>query len=117
MNWEVLAGTLSKDVLKRTEEYLTPSKWDLLSDRGKREVALIGEMLVQVNLMEASGVDVTNAKAALTAALGNWSCAVMITGASVGEEMLDDVKEALISAAEVTFQMLGAGLRGFIFGL
>lgn len=115
--WGDLQRGLTDSLVKETQKILTPEKWDLLSDTGKAEMASIGAMMVECQMLEAAGIDVSVPRRALKAAMGNWKVAVMVKGSTVGDEILRDVKEAMVSAGEVVFKMLGAGLRGLVLGL
>ncbi len=113
---DILKEQLTAAVMIRVENFVSPEKFDLISDEGKADVLEAAGMLIECTLLQAAGEDVSNARAAIKAALGNWSTAGRIKVAQHGDELIDEVKEGLIEAGEIVFKMLGAGLRGMVMG-
>ena len=109
-----LVQTLTAQLIAKTQSLIGQDAWELIPASGKEDVLLIGQMLVECALLTAAGLDVDNTVVALKAALGNWEIAGRIRVAAHSNAFLEELREALLTAGEVIFQMLGAGLRGLI---
>ena len=110
---ELVEGLKGK-VLDRVKVFVTEDAWDLVPDDGKAEVAEAAMLLVECGLLEAMGHDVSGARAALRATIGNWEMAGKIRAAGHVDDFVALLKDGLMEAAEITFKLLGAGLRGLL---
>lgn len=111
--WKALAGGLTDKVVGQWQKFVGEDAWNLISDTGKQDLVECAALLVECQLLSASGQDTSIAQAALKAAIGNWELSGRIRAA---DDFLDTLKEGLIEAGQIALGMLGAGLRGLVAG-
>lgn len=114
MKYQKLVDGISERMYTDVGTRLGRDVWDLIPDAGKSQIAEVLVLLTECALREAAGEDVSNAKAALTAAIGNWEMAGEIRAAGMADDFLDGLKKTIVEAASIGLTLLGAGLKGLI---
>jgi len=104
--WEGLGKALTEKTLSNILTFISEDAWNLVTDDGKADIADAAALLVECGMVEAAGGDATVAKAALSAAIGNWELSGKIRMAGHVDDFLDDLKVALLAAGKIALTML-----------
>lgn len=103
--WDGLVTGLTDKTLDGVKKFITEDAWDLISDEGKVDIVDVAALYVECGLIDAVGGDTTVAKAALSAALGNWEMSGRIRAAGHVDDFIKDLKAALIKAAGIALTL------------
>jgi hypothetical protein len=90
--------------------FVSEDAWDLITDEGKAQVAECAALYIECGMVEAAGGDATLAKAAISAAIGNWELSGKIRMAGHRDDFIAELKSALIKAAGVALTLLVAAI-------
>ena len=108
--WEGLGKALTDKTMGQVVGFIGEDAWNLITDEGKAQVAECAALYIEAGMVEAAGGDATVAKAALSAAIGNWELSGVIRMAGHTDDFLKELKDALIQAAGVALTLLVAAI-------
>ena len=103
--WDGLAKGLTDKTIVGIRKFISEDAWNLVTDEGKADVADVAALYIECGLLEAIGGDTTVAKAALSAALGNWEMSGRIRAAGHVDDFVADLKVALVKAAGIALTL------------
>ena len=106
--WEGLGKALTEKTMGNIATFMDEDAWDLITDEGKKAIGDCAALYIEAGMVEAAGGDATVAKAALSAAIGNWELSGVIRMAGHADDFLKDLKAALIQAAGIALTLLVA---------
>jgi len=108
--WEGLGKSLTDKMMGQVTTFITEDAWDLITDEGKAQLVECAALYVEAGMVEAAGGDATVAKAAISAAIGNWELSGKIRAAGHMDDFIAELKTALVKAAGVALTLVVAAI-------
>lgn len=110
-SFDALVKKVSQGTLDQAKDFVTEDAWNLITEEGRAELVVCADLFAECILREAAGEDCSVAKAALSAAIGNWELSGKIRAAGHADDFLQELKAGLIEGAEIALKLLVTAVK------
>lgn len=109
-SWEGLGKSLTDKMMGQVTTFVSEDAWNLITDEGKGQIGECAALYIECGMIEAAGGDCTLAKAAISAAIGNWELSGVIRMAGHTDDFIKELKSALVKAAGIALTLIVAAI-------